>query len=67
MLNQLLCNDSDAIWKKEHQDAWDALVKAVVENVGIHHPNYTIILSMCARMAARWVSVIMKVLSGFGK
>ena len=40
VLNELLCNDSDLVWKKQHQDAWDELVKAVVENVGIHHPNY---------------------------
>ena len=40
MLNELLCNDSDLLWKQRHQEAWDALVKAVVENVGIHHPNF---------------------------
>ena len=47
VLNQLLCNDSDAIWKHEHQDAWDALVKAVMENVGIHHPNYHYPIYVC--------------------
>jgi hypothetical protein len=47
VLNQLLCNDSDAIWKQEHQNAWDALVKAVVENVGIHHPNYHYPIYVC--------------------
>ena len=40
VLNELLCNDSDLVWKKQHQDAWDELVRAVVENVVIHHPNY---------------------------
>ena len=40
VLNELLCNDSDLLWKQRHQEAWDALVKAVVENVGIHHPNF---------------------------
>ena len=40
VLNELLCNDSGLLWKQRHQEAWDALVKAVVENVGIHHPNF---------------------------
>ena len=40
VLNGLLCNDSDLLWKQRHQEAWGSLVKAVVENVGIHHPNF---------------------------
>ena len=48
VLNQLLCNDSDhAIWKQEHQGAWGALVKALVGNVGIHHPNYHYPVYVC--------------------
>ena len=35
-----MCNVSGLLWKQRHQGAWDALVKAVVENVGIHHPNF---------------------------
>jgi hypothetical protein len=47
VLDQLRCNGPDAIWKQEHQNAWDALVKAVVENVGIHHPNYHYPIYVC--------------------
>ena len=31
VLNELLCNDSGLLWKQRHQEAWGALVKAVVE------------------------------------
>ena len=33
--------------KKQHHDAWVALAKVVVENVGIHHPNYHYPIYVC--------------------
>ena len=55
VLNELLCNDSDLVWKKQHQAALDELAKAIVENVGMHHPNYhhLIIPYMCVPMVVK--------------